>query len=154
TDSWTPTSTAENVPAARFGHTALWTGREMIVWGGIGTPSSDGGGRYSPFTDRWIVNAATSAFPAMKSSRATVFTGDQMIGWGSPNGSPTLDTGTRYCTQALTAATLYYVGPDNGSWNSAANWSLSAGGSGGAGVPTDGDTARVDVTSTTNVTFD
>src|ERR1044071_916250 len=47
TDSWAPTSTI-NAPIARTVHTAVWTGNEMIVWGG-----SDGvftyfntGGRY------------------------------------------------------------------------------------------------------------
>ena len=33
TDSWTATSTA-NVPHGRAYHTAVWTGSEMIVWGG------------------------------------------------------------------------------------------------------------------------
>jgi hypothetical protein len=32
-DTWTATSTA-NAPDARSGHTAVWTGSEMIVWGG------------------------------------------------------------------------------------------------------------------------
>ena len=32
-NSWTPTSTT-NVPDRRTGHTAVWTGSEMIVWGG------------------------------------------------------------------------------------------------------------------------
>ena len=34
-DNWTATSTT-NVPGARFFHTAVWTGSEMIVWGGSG----------------------------------------------------------------------------------------------------------------------
>ena len=33
TDSWVATTT-NNAPDARFGHTAVWTGGEMIVWGG------------------------------------------------------------------------------------------------------------------------
>ena len=33
TDSWTATSTT-GAPAARTYHTAVWTGSEMIVWGG------------------------------------------------------------------------------------------------------------------------
>ena len=33
TDSWTPTSRV-NAPSARREHTAVWTGSEMIVWGG------------------------------------------------------------------------------------------------------------------------
>ena len=35
TDQWTATSTT-NAPSARDGHTAVWTGSEMIVWGGFG----------------------------------------------------------------------------------------------------------------------
>src|SRR5437667_150283 len=33
TDSWTATSTA-NAPIGRYRHTAVWTGSQMIVWGG------------------------------------------------------------------------------------------------------------------------
>ena len=33
TDSWTATSTT-NAPTARYAPTAVWTGSEMIVWGG------------------------------------------------------------------------------------------------------------------------
>ena len=32
-DTWTATSTT-NAPVRRAGHTAVWTGSEMIVWGG------------------------------------------------------------------------------------------------------------------------
>src|SRR6266403_3317813 len=32
-DTWTPTTTA-NAPDGRLLHTAVWTGAEMIVWGG------------------------------------------------------------------------------------------------------------------------
>ena len=34
TDSWTATSTT-GAPAARWYHTAVWTGSQMILWGGI-----------------------------------------------------------------------------------------------------------------------
>ena len=37
TDSWLATSTT-NAPAARESHTAVWTGSEMIVWGGVVLP--------------------------------------------------------------------------------------------------------------------
>jgi hypothetical protein len=40
TDNWTATSTT-NAPDIRSGHTAIWTGSEMIVWGG--TRLNDGG---------------------------------------------------------------------------------------------------------------
>ena len=34
TDSWTATGTS-GAPAARSAPTSVWTGSEMIVWGGI-----------------------------------------------------------------------------------------------------------------------
>ena len=34
TDSWTSTSTT-NAPEARYLHTAVWTGSEMIVWAAL-----------------------------------------------------------------------------------------------------------------------
>jgi len=47
-DTWTATSTT-NAPTARVDHTAVWTGSEMIVWGGFdvsGYPNI--GGRLQP----------------------------------------------------------------------------------------------------------
>jgi hypothetical protein len=43
-DTWTPTSIGANVPTPRYQHSAVWTGREMIVWGG--SPSLASGGSY------------------------------------------------------------------------------------------------------------
>ena len=47
--TWTPTSTAPQVPSGRSGHVAVWTGTEMIVWGGAsGSTYLSDGGRYCP----------------------------------------------------------------------------------------------------------
>ena len=35
-NTWTALPTT-GAPAARYSHTAVWTGSEMIVWGGYGT---------------------------------------------------------------------------------------------------------------------
>ena len=54
TGSWTATSIT-NAPEARTIHTAVWTGREMIVWGGQAGPIGhyfNTGGRYDPSTDK------------------------------------------------------------------------------------------------------
>ena len=60
TDSWTATSTT-NAPAAREAHTAVWTGSEMIVWGGDdnGSSSVNTGGRYDPSIDGWIATSTS-----------------------------------------------------------------------------------------------
>ena len=34
TDTWVATSMGANAPSRRMRHTAVWTGKEMIVWGG------------------------------------------------------------------------------------------------------------------------
>ncbi len=52
TNSWTATSTA-NAPAPRTNHTAVWTGSEMIVWGGNDVGAFNTGGRYNPVTNSW-----------------------------------------------------------------------------------------------------
>jgi N-acetylneuraminic acid mutarotase len=105
TDSWQPTSTA-NVPQGRAGHSAVWTGREMIVWGGCRdlncqTPLRTGG-RYNPVTDSWVATSTLEA-PSARDSHSAVWTGTEMIvfggEWGARN--PTVfDTGGRYCLAA------------------------------------------------------
>ena len=49
TDSWTATSTT-NAPESTIQYpNAVWTGSEMIVWGGYGNSGNlDTGGRYNP----------------------------------------------------------------------------------------------------------
>lgn len=40
--------TTKGAPSARYGHTAVWTGKEMIVWGGEGDNYLNTGARYKP----------------------------------------------------------------------------------------------------------
>lgn len=46
TDRWAPTSIVD-APSGRVGHTAVWTGSSMIVWGGYGSLDLRSGGRYA-----------------------------------------------------------------------------------------------------------
>lgn len=82
TDSWDETSTA-NAPFGRAGHTAIWTGTEMIVWGGNTQSWSlpGDGGRYNPATDSWTATSETNA-PEAPSYHSAVWTGTEMIVWG------------------------------------------------------------------------
>ena len=80
-DTWAATSTA-NAPSARDDHTAVWTGSEMIVWGGVMTCSYlNTGGRYNPSTDSWTATSTTNA-PAGRDDHTAVWTGSEMIVWG------------------------------------------------------------------------
>ena len=95
-DTWTPTSTT-NASGARSGHTAVWTGSEMIVWGGGATGPTylNTGGRYNPSTDSWTATNATNA-PDARGGHAGLWTGSEMIVWGGFNDSGVLSTGGRY----------------------------------------------------------
>jgi N-acetylneuraminic acid mutarotase len=96
TDNWTATSTT-NAPSVRDSHTAIWTGSEMIVWGGISFCCPDDtntGGRYNPGTDSWIATSTTNA-PSARHSHTAVWTGNQMIVWGG-GGAFGIGTGGRY----------------------------------------------------------
>jgi N-acetylneuraminic acid mutarotase len=98
TDSWTATSTT-NAPTARVGHTAIWTGTEMIVWGGVGASSVNGvntGGRYDPDTNSWAPTSTTGA-PVARLDQTAVWTGSEMIVWGGFAGfGNRVNTGGRY----------------------------------------------------------
>jgi hypothetical protein len=52
------------------------------------------------------------------------------------------------------ATTYYWISSTASTWNTAANWSLSSGGSGGAGVPSVDDTAKFDANGAGNCTLD
>jgi len=93
TNSWTATSTG-NAPDARSSHTAVWTGSNMIVWGGGGNVTFNSGGRYYPDIDLWVATSITNAPPSQFAYTA-VWTGSEMIVWGGDGGS--LSAGGRYC---------------------------------------------------------
>src|SRR5207245_604031 len=62
TDTWAASSL--NTPTPRISHTAVWTGTEMIIWGGgFGSPftPTNTGGRYDPSTDAWTTTNTINA---------------------------------------------------------------------------------------------
>ena len=101
TGTWTATSLA-NAPVARLSHTAIWSGTEMVIWGGSrgngSTTVYNSGGRYNPLTDSWAATSLNNA-PVARRSHTTVWTGTEMIIWGG-NADLTqtvfLNTGGRY----------------------------------------------------------
>ena len=78
TDSWKPMRTT-GAPSPRKNHAAVWTGREMVVWGGRdGDRFFNDGARYDPATDAW----KPVPLPALllpRKSMTTVWTGKEMM---------------------------------------------------------------------------
>ena len=88
-DTWTPIG--RRLPGARTGHTAVWTGTEMIVWGG-GTAQGE---RYDPVTDVWTALPSVGA-PASQTGNTAVWTGQEMVIWGGSGPGVSFDPGARY----------------------------------------------------------
>ncbi len=79
-DSWDP----EDMPSQRTGHSAIWTGSMMIVWGGTAQGT---GARYDPVTDSWTIVSVSNAPGASASgSQTAVWTGSEMIVWSGNAG--------------------------------------------------------------------
>jgi N-acetylneuraminic acid mutarotase len=82
-------------PAPRRGHTMIWTGSEMIVWGGSSALNLQSGGRYDPRTDAWRPTSLEGA-PAARAEHSAVWTGSEMIVFGGLQGFSAQQTGGRY----------------------------------------------------------
>ncbi len=85
TDRWTP-MTPVGAPSQRQGHSVVWTGREMIVWGGEGCGPRPNhicgdGGAYDPSLDRWRPLSSKDA-PSARTLHTAVWTGEKMLVWG------------------------------------------------------------------------
>jgi N-acetylneuraminic acid mutarotase len=104
-DAWRPVS-AQGAPAARFNHTAVWTGKEMVVWGGYTDSRSwyagarnpghlNTGGRYDPVSDRWR-NVTLTGAPAARFNHTAVWTGSEMLVWGGGDTAVSFNDGALY----------------------------------------------------------
>jgi len=141
-DQWKATSTT-NAPSARYVHTAVWTGSEMIIWGGRYSSSgySKDGARYNPTSDTWTPVSSTSA-PGQRGSHSAVWTGTEMIVWGGYDGSKPINTGGRYNPKTNTWTSLSTNGAPSPRTNNVAIWTgtemIVWGGSGASGSLADG----------------
>lgn len=100
-DSWTR-GMEEDFPDFRSSHTAVWTGTEMIIWGGfnegLATTNALRGNRYDPLTDTWRMISPVGA-PTPRSLHTAIWTGSRMVIWGGGSrfiGSQVVGTGGRY----------------------------------------------------------
>lgn len=88
-DRWLPMS--RSPLGRRRDHTAVWTGEEMIVWGGFGDSLERraDGAAYRPETDSW--RRIAPAPMGGRSAAAAVWTGREMVVWGGATRRPRVD---------------------------------------------------------------
>jgi N-acetylneuraminic acid mutarotase len=97
-DTWTALPSAGTF-RARSAHTAVWTGTEMIIWGGVDSATTtyfNSGARYDPRLNRWTILPLFNA-PEPRAYHVGVWTGAEMVVWGGRVTSRTdVNTGGRY----------------------------------------------------------
>lgn len=77
TENWAAI-TISGAPLRRYTHTAVWSGTEMIVWGGShNNAATNTGGHYNPITNSWTATPTIGASGA-KQSHTAISTGTEM----------------------------------------------------------------------------
>lgn len=118
--------TATGVPSGRSGHSAVWTGQQLLVWGGnlgAGTYSA-GGGAYAPGSDSWQTIASFEA-PSARASHTAVWTGTEMVVWGGFGTSGYPAAGARYQPSQQTWTAVTTTGAPAGRDGQVAVWTGS-----------------------------
>lgn len=91
-DSWQPINSA-GAPSTRFEPIAVWTGNELIVWGGSYLRD---GYLYYPSSDSWRPMTNVEA-PAGRRNGSAIWTGSELIVWGGTDLSGVeINTGGAY----------------------------------------------------------
>lgn len=122
--TWLPISLT-GVPSARYGHSAVWTGSEMIVVGGLAWDPAlsqyaytNQYGRYNPTTETWkLANGAPAA-----AYQTALWTGSSMLVWGGAGSSGLVTGGARYYPDTDLWAPIATAGQPSPRFGYAAVW--------------------------------
>lgn len=96
-DTWrtmSPVPAAFATSGAKLNAHAVWTGSQMIIWGGFYGPDGGNadGASYDPVTDSWKAISNTSA-PSTRRFHGMVWTGKVVVVWGGAYGYIAADGG-------------------------------------------------------------
>lgn len=139
---WTA-GAAAGAPTARFGHTAVWTGQEWLVWGGsLSAGELSGlGAAYRVSADEWQPLPTFNA-PAPRTEHAAVWTGQEMVVWGGFANGAFLNSGARFNPTTRTWTPLPTTGAPTGRHGHVMVWTGSRvlvwGGRSASGLLNDG----------------
>jgi hypothetical protein len=96
--SWQPMSTL-GAPAARREHGMVWTGSELVVWGGQTSGGLAGdGARYDPVMDQWqpLPTPGDALDPAARSGHSVTWTGNELLVFGGRTAQGLTATGAAW----------------------------------------------------------
>jgi hypothetical protein len=109
-DSWNNGILTPDFDPTRSGHTAVWTGSVMIIWGGGYRQT---GMIYDPVTDDWTPTTLVGA-PDPRRGHHSVWTGREMIVWGGTDSEGALASGGRYDPVSDSWSTMTETGAPTG----------------------------------------
>ena len=122
-NTWTPMAT-NSAPAGRYNHSSIWTGTELIIWGGWDCTSTFGdGARYNPATDTWTPISTNNA-PSARYLHTAVWSGSEMIIWAGYAGGP-VNTGYSYNPASNSWSTINIGGAPSARYWHTAVWTGS-----------------------------
>ena len=124
-DEWQSMST-DGQPQWRFLHDLIWTGQEVLVWGGAGPDNGNlcDGGRFDPIQNVWRPMSLQGA-PLGCAEPATTWTGKELLVWGgeTQQGAPnTTNTGAAYNPETDSWRPISHVGAPSARTHPAAVW--------------------------------
>ena len=95
-DSWRPMSQAD-APSGRYWQGAVWTGTEVMIWGGVADNGyQNTGALYNPSTDTWRPVTPAGA-PSGRLDMVMAWTGTEVLVWGGrAGGGSGYQDGARY----------------------------------------------------------
>lgn len=80
--SWVGATAAVGSFIPREGHTGVWTGSRMLIWGGwTGGPYDGNGSQFNPTGGSWTPMSTTDA-PSARGEHVSVWAGDELVVWG------------------------------------------------------------------------
>lgn len=120
---WVSISTT-GAPTPRSGHSAVWTGDRMLVWGGVdanGNPLASGAA-YDPVSDAWTALTEVGA-PAARFGHNALWTGQEMLIVDGANATGELASGSSYDPAAARWTPLSRLGNPQARTGATAVWS-------------------------------
>jgi len=102
----------------RLWHSAVWTGEEILIWGGFGDDEVTDAAAYDPATDSWRSVAASPIAPRWW-GHSTTWTGTEMIIWGRRPINSDEPTGVAYTPRTDTWRDLPEAPIASRDWHSA-----------------------------------
>lgn len=117
TGSWTSTDTGTNLPDARKEHSAVWTGTQMIIWGGFNATNDElnTGSKYTPGAGpTYWADVTTTGAPGERRRQTAVWdsTSSKMMVWGGSDGGAMKNDGGLYAPGADSWTATDVADPD------------------------------------------